>query len=326
MRTGQRGANRQPGGGSVRSGTRPPATGSDPAAVARRRQRGEQRLGVRMLAARRRSLDRRDLDQLAGVQHRDAVAQLGDHAQVVRDQQDGRAACRSRRSREQRQDLGLDRHVERGGRLVGDRAAPGRWPARSRSPRAGCMPPRQPVRRVGVARRRGRDARPRSSSSTARVRASRPLTDRWARIVSATCSPTANAGSSAVSGSWKTMVIRSPRSSRRCCLRAERDAGPRPGSRPGRCTCAAARQQAHDRERQRRSCRSPTRRRRPTISPSLDGRATRRDTADTTSASAVDIDPQAFERRARAAAHRLTPRGSSRRRRPSPTSVEAPGR
>ena len=62
-------------------------------------------------------LDRRDLDELAGVQHARPVAELRDHAQVVRDQDHGGAVPVAQVAHE-RQDLGLDRDVERGGRLV----------------------------------------------------------------------------------------------------------------------------------------------------------------------------------------------------------------
>jgi len=38
------------------------------------------------------SFDRRALDDLAGIHHRDLVADLGDHAEIVRDENDGGAA------------------------------------------------------------------------------------------------------------------------------------------------------------------------------------------------------------------------------------------
>ena len=59
------------------------------------------------------------LDDLAGVHDRDAVAHLGDDAQVVGDEDDRRPGLVAQVAH-QVEDLGLDRHVERGRRLVGD--------------------------------------------------------------------------------------------------------------------------------------------------------------------------------------------------------------
>ncbi|KAG0746595.1 hypothetical protein G6F24_015688 [Rhizopus arrhizus] len=55
----------------------------------------------------------------AGVHHDDALAHLGDDAQVVRDQHDGRAQA-GLDVAQQVQDLRLDGDVQRGGGLVGD--------------------------------------------------------------------------------------------------------------------------------------------------------------------------------------------------------------
>ena len=63
--------------------------------------------------------DRPDLDDPAGVHHRDAIAGLGDHAHVVGDEHD-RGAVLLAQALEQRNDLRLDRDVERRRRLVGD--------------------------------------------------------------------------------------------------------------------------------------------------------------------------------------------------------------
>ena len=62
---------------------------------------------------------RADLGDAPGVHHRDPVGGLGDHAHVVRDEHH-RGAALARQALEQLDDLRLDRHVERGGRLVGD--------------------------------------------------------------------------------------------------------------------------------------------------------------------------------------------------------------
>ena len=65
-------------------------------------------------------LDHRPLlDHAAGVHHGDAVAGLRGHADVVRDDHLGDAQLLAQ-PEEQVEDLGLDGHVERGGRLVGD--------------------------------------------------------------------------------------------------------------------------------------------------------------------------------------------------------------
>jgi hypothetical protein len=62
---------------------------------------------------------RTDLDDPAGIHHGDAVGGLGDHAHVVGDQHH-RGAVLAAQPLQQRDDLRLDRHVERRRRLVGD--------------------------------------------------------------------------------------------------------------------------------------------------------------------------------------------------------------
>ena len=109
--------------------------------------------------------------------------------------------------------LRLDRDVERGRRLVRQHERRARWPAPSRSRRAGAC-----RRRGGAARRRtaapARGCRPPQQLERAFASPAR-RSRRGARvIVSATCSPTGNVGSSDVMGSWKIMLIRSPRSLR----------------------------------------------------------------------------------------------------------------
>ena len=61
----------------------------------------------------------RALDDLAGVHDRDVVGLLGDHAEIMGDQQQ-RHADLLLQLFHQIENLRLDRHVERGGRLVGD--------------------------------------------------------------------------------------------------------------------------------------------------------------------------------------------------------------
>ncbi len=59
------------------------------------------------------------LDDLAGVHDGHPVAHLGHDTEVVRDEDDGRAGLVAQVAH-QVEDLGLDRHVERGRRFVGD--------------------------------------------------------------------------------------------------------------------------------------------------------------------------------------------------------------
>ncbi len=67
-------------------------------------------------------VDRRLLDHLAGVHHGDAVTEVGDHTEVVSDEQDAEPELALELA-EEVEDLRLDGHVERGGRLVGDEEA-----------------------------------------------------------------------------------------------------------------------------------------------------------------------------------------------------------
>ena len=73
-----------------------------------------------MLRLREQRLGTRVLDDAAGVHDRYLVGELGDDAQIVRDQDD-RRACFLAQHAHQVEDLRLDGHVERGGRLVGDK-------------------------------------------------------------------------------------------------------------------------------------------------------------------------------------------------------------
>ena len=99
---------------------------------------------------------RADLGDAAGVHHGHAVAGLGDHAHVVRDQHHGGAALLAD-ALEQLDDLRLDRHVERGGRLVGDDQL-GLGRQRERDHHALAHAARELVRVVVDALRGGRDA------------------------------------------------------------------------------------------------------------------------------------------------------------------------
>ncbi|WP_241021914.1 hypothetical protein [Burkholderia sp. Ac-20353] len=68
------------------------------------------------------------LDLLAAIHHEHAVGHLGNHAHVVRDEDHAHVHL-VLQAADQLQDLRLDRHVERGGRFVGDQQC---GPARQR--------------------------------------------------------------------------------------------------------------------------------------------------------------------------------------------------
>ena len=88
-------------------------------AGARLGQGGEQALGVGVARVLEQGPHVGLLDDLGGVHDRDLVGHFGDHPEVVGDEPD-RHADLLLEAAEDVEDLGLDRHVERGGRLVGD--------------------------------------------------------------------------------------------------------------------------------------------------------------------------------------------------------------
>ena len=63
---------------------------------------------------------RATLDDAPGVHDHDAVGDFRHHAQIMGDQDDGRAEVTTQ-PLDQLEDLGLHRHIERRGRLVGDK-------------------------------------------------------------------------------------------------------------------------------------------------------------------------------------------------------------
>ena len=83
------------------------------------RKGGEQRFGVGHPHFLEQGRRRRALDHAAGIHHGDFVGAAGDDAEVVGDQ-DHRHVAAALLARQQIEDLRLDRHVERGGRLVRD--------------------------------------------------------------------------------------------------------------------------------------------------------------------------------------------------------------
>ena len=80
---------------------------------------GEQRLGVGVLGCREHARYRALFDDLAVLHHADAVGELAHDAEVVGDEQK-RHAEPLLDVLQQRDELGLHRDIERGGRLVGD--------------------------------------------------------------------------------------------------------------------------------------------------------------------------------------------------------------
>ncbi len=115
----QRGWKRQPEGGDTRSGGMPAI---DSRCARRSSKSGTERSSARVYGMARRAEDlghRPRLDDPRGVHHGHALARLRDDREVVRDEHD-RHARLAAQAREQVQDLILDRHVERGRRLVAE--------------------------------------------------------------------------------------------------------------------------------------------------------------------------------------------------------------
>ncbi|MNL13966.1 hypothetical protein D3C87_1348900 [compost metagenome] len=111
------------------------------------RHRRHQHAGVGLFRARQDFLARAHFHQAPAVHHRDAVGDLRHHAEVVRDEQH-RRIVRFLQFQDQRQDLLLRRHVQRGGGLVGDQQL-GIQDQRHADDDALTLPARQLVR-VGV--------------------------------------------------------------------------------------------------------------------------------------------------------------------------------
>ena len=100
--------------------------GREPLAFARpARRRRQQPRRIGMMRAREERARRALLDDAPGIHHRYLLAHLGDDTEIVSDEQDRQPELFLQRF-EKRQDLRLDRHVERGCRLIGDEQP---WPA-----------------------------------------------------------------------------------------------------------------------------------------------------------------------------------------------------
>ena len=94
--------------------------------------------------------------------------------------------------------------------------------------------------------RSGSGSATRAASCTARARASARLTRSWMRTDSAICRPTVRIGLSAVRGSWKTMPMSSPRSSRELAVGEAEQLAPVPADRSARRRAVG--EQPEDRE------------------------------------------------------------------------------
>ena len=117
---GHRGLKAQPAGMALSRGIEPSICGQ-PLAGRRstRWDRAHQAPGVRMRAAPDHVAYRTDLDNTSGIHHLDPVTGFGDDAHVVRDEHHRRATLAAQPF-EERDDLRLDRHIQRRGGPVGD--------------------------------------------------------------------------------------------------------------------------------------------------------------------------------------------------------------
>ena len=114
---GQRGWKRQPDGGLREVGRRAGDARERDDRPGQRRERAHEPVRVRVQRGCGRARPRRRLDDLAGVHDRDAVAELDEQREVVRDEQHGEAEPLLEHL-ELLQDLALHDDVERGRRLV----------------------------------------------------------------------------------------------------------------------------------------------------------------------------------------------------------------
>ena len=160
----------------------------------RRRLEGAaaQHPGVRLLRVGEDRLGGALLDDPAGAQHEDVLAERPDDAEVVRDGEVGQAGV-APQGVEDPEDLGLDADVERARRLVEDeqRRARTRGPARCRCAGAG-----RPRTRAACARGRSSAGPTWSMSSAARLRRTAFERSPRSRIGSATMSRADRCGSS----------------------------------------------------------------------------------------------------------------------------------
>ena len=116
---GQRGLKAQPGGMAERRGMAPGIWARREARPSKRRDRRHQPFRVRVERIAHDLADLADLGDAPGIHHRHPVRRLGDHAHVMGDEHHRRAML-ARQALQHRDDLRLNRDVERGRRLVGD--------------------------------------------------------------------------------------------------------------------------------------------------------------------------------------------------------------
>ena len=208
-RSGQRGAKRQPGGSAARLGTCPGSlagAGSSPGGSGRAASECQQSPRVYGCCGASNELHRPALSRRrARHTSRPRVGDLGDDAEIVRDEQD-RHAQFALQLAQQLEDLRLDRDVERRRRLVGDQQLRAGTTAPSRSSRAAAC-----RRTSGADSRRTRrsrigDADELAASRSRDLAAPRALSTRWCSMTaSAIWSPIVKTGLRDVIGSWKIM-------------------------------------------------------------------------------------------------------------------------
>ena len=151
-------------------------------------------------------LGRRRLDDLAGIHHQHAVAALGDHREIVGDEEDRQAEL-APQPLEELQDLRLQRDVEGGGRLVGDQQL-GPGGERDRQHRALPLAARELVRELAqpahrIGNRQQLEELEGAGPGGARRPTRAPLL-RCARTASQIWVSRVRTGLSAAIGSWKT--------------------------------------------------------------------------------------------------------------------------
>ena len=168
------------------------------------------------------------------IHHRDAIGRLGNHAEVVRDQQQRQVELALHLA-QQLEDLRLHRHVQRGRRLVGDDE---RRPAGERDRHHHALPHAagQLVRIVVDALVGIDDLHRAQQIDGARPRVARARPARGPISASAMCAPTRITGLSAAIGSWNTKPMPAPRTCAHL-LFGKRQQVACPGTRPGRRRC-----------------------------------------------------------------------------------------
>ena len=209
----QRLANRQPVGHEPGGGTVPAIDASRSGhrlALGHVRVRTEQGHRVRVRGIVEHRLDRTaGLDDLTGVHHGDVVADVGDDAEVVADD-DHREPGVADQSTQQAEDLGLHGDVERGGRLVGDQQL--RLPGQRQRDGDPLGHAAGELVRVGLQHpRRRRRCRPAAAAPrrSGAPRRGRPCGTGGAAASAGTA--TENIGSRATIGSWEIIAISRPR-------------------------------------------------------------------------------------------------------------------